>query len=56
MDQRDHNISMDDTKILEVELKWFERGVKVGHSIQPSHNKDGGTWLADHHNLPIQCY
>ncbi len=46
----DHSISMDDTKHLEVELKWFERGVKEAMHIrvtQPSLNKEGGRY-----NLP----
>ena len=50
LDHPDHSISMDDTKILEVEPKWFERGVKEAIHIRvthPSLNKDGGRY-----NLP----
>ncbi len=41
---------MDDTKMLEVESKWFERGVKEAIHIRVTHshlNKDGGRY-----NLP----
>jgi hypothetical protein len=40
-----HRIDMDKTKILTVEPRWFERGVKEAIYIrakQPSLNKDGG--------------
>ncbi len=50
LDHPDHSISMDDTKCLEVESKWFEHGVKEAIQIRvahPSQNKDGGRY-----NLP----
>ncbi len=45
LDHPEHNISMDDPKILEVEPKWSERGAKKAThiwTIQPSLNKDRG--------------
>ncbi len=47
MDQPDHNISMDVTKILEVESKWFERGVKD----QPSHGSEQGTCFTNNWSI-----
>ncbi len=50
LDHPDHSIFIDDTNILEVESKWFERGVKEAIHISvthPSLNKDGGRY-----NLP----
>ncbi len=44
-DHPDQSISMNDTKIVEVEPKWFKRGVKEAIHIRvthPSLNKDGG--------------
>ena len=41
---------MENTKILEVEHKWFERGVKEAihiRALKPSLNRDGGRY-----NLP----
>ena len=49
-DNPDHNITLENTKILSVENKWFERGVKEAIHIQalnPSLNRDGGRY-----NLP----
>ena len=51
-DQPDHSIhvSMDNVKILEVEPKWSERGVREAIQIQinnPTLNKEGGRY-----NLP----
>ena len=49
-DQPNHNIKLDNTKILSVESKWFDRGVKETIYIRarnPSLNKDGGRY-----NLP----
>ena len=50
IDSTDHSVSLDNTKILAVEPKWFERGVKEAIYIRahgPSLNKDGGRY-----NLP----
>ena len=44
-DHPQHNIHMETAKILEVEPKWFERGVKEAIHIQtskPSLNRHGG--------------
>ena len=49
-DSPNHTISLDNTKILSVESKWFERGVKEAiyiRALKPSLNKDGGRY-----NLP----
>ena len=49
-DSPDHTITLEDTKILTVEHKWFERGVmEVIHirALKPSLNRDGGRY-----NLP----
>ena len=46
-----HNIMMENTKILSVEHKWCERGLKEAIHIQalnPSMNRDGG-----HYNFPL---
>ena len=45
-----HSIMLDNTKILAVESKWFERGVKESiyiRALKPSLNRDGGRY-----NLP----
>ena len=50
-DNPNHNIKWENTKILSVEHKWFERGVKEAIHIQalnPSLNKDSGRY-----NLPL---
>ena len=49
-DNPSHNIILENTKILSVEHKWFERGVKEAiriRALNPSLNRDGG-----HYNLP----
>ena len=49
-DNLNHNITLANTKILSVEHKWFERGVKEAIHIQalnPSLNRDG-----ERYNLP----
>ena len=49
-DSLDHTIMVENMKILDVEHKWFERGVKEAIHIQalkPSLNRDGGRY-----NLP----
>ena len=49
-DKPNHKISLDNTRILSVESKWFDRGVKEAIYIRarrPSLNKDGGRY-----NLP----
>ena len=49
-DSPDHTIMLENTKILEVEHKWFERGVKEAihiRALKPSLNRDGGRY-----NLP----
>ena len=49
-DHPEHSVDMTSAKILEVEPKWFERGVKEAIHIrtsQPSLNRDGGRY-----NLP----
>ena len=46
----DHTITLENTKILAVEHKWFERGVKEAihiRALKPSLNRDGGRY-----NLP----
>ena len=46
-DQPGHNIDLKQTKVLAVEPKWFERGVKEAIHIrieEPSLNKDGGRY------------
>ena len=46
----DHSISLDNVRILEVEPKWFERGVRESIQIRinsPTLNKDVGRY-----NLP----
>ena len=43
--QPDHTITLENTKIREVEHKWFERGVKEAihiRALKPSLNRDGG--------------
>ena len=50
-DSPDHTITLENTKILEVEHKWFERGVKEAihiRALKPSLNRDGGRY-----NLPL---
>ena len=50
-DSPDHTITLDNTKILAVEHKWFERGVKEAihiRALKPSLNRDGGRY-----NLPL---
>ena len=40
-----HSITLDNTKILSVEPKWFERGVKEAihiRALKPTLNRDGG--------------
>ncbi len=37
LDHPDHSISMDDTNIVKVEPKWFERGVKEDIHIRFTH-------------------
>ena len=49
-DQPDHSISLDNVRILEVEPKWFERGVREAIQMwinNPMLNKDAGRY-----NLP----
>ena len=49
-DSPDHTITLENTKILEVEHKWFERGVKEAihiRALKSSLNRDGGRY-----NLP----
>ena len=49
-DSPDHTIMLENTKILAVEHKWFERGVKEAihiRALKPSLNRDGGQY-----NLP----
>ena len=49
-DNPNHNIMLENTKILSVEHKWFERGVKEAiyiRAMNPSLNRDGGRY-----NLP----
>ena len=49
-DNPNHNITLENTKILSVEHKWFERGVKEAiyiTAMNPSLNRDGGRY-----NLP----
>ena len=49
-DNSNHNITLEKTKILLVEHKWFERGVKEAihiRALNPSLNRDGGCY-----NLP----
>ena len=49
-DHPNHNIQLENTKILTVEPKWFERGVKESiyiRALKPSLNRDGGRY-----NLP----
>ena len=44
-DNPDHAITLENTKILAVEHKWFERGVKEAihiRALKPSLNRDGG--------------
>ena len=44
-DQPGHSISIEDTKVLTVEPRWHERGIKEAINIrihQPSLNRDGG--------------
>ena len=50
LDEPDHNINLDNARILEVESRWYERGVKEAIHIRvakPSLNRDGGRF-----NLP----
>ena len=50
MDDPNHNITLENTKILSFEHKWFERGVKEAiyiRAMNPSLNRDGGRY-----NLP----
>ena len=50
-DNPNHNITLENTKILSVEHKWFERGVKEAiyiRAMNPSLNRDGGRY-----NLPL---
>ena len=50
VDSTDHAVTLDKTKVLAVEPKWFERGVKEAiyiRAYEPSLNKDGGRY-----NLP----
>ena len=50
VDQPEHSVDMDKTRILAVEPRWFERGVKEAIYIRlnnPTLNKDGGRY-----NLP----
>ena len=49
-DNPNHSITLDNTKILTVEPKWFDRGVKESiyiRALSPSLNRDGGRY-----NLP----
>ena len=49
-DNPNHSIKLDNTKILAVESKWFERGVKESiyiRALKPSLIRDGGRY-----NLP----
>ena len=49
-DSPNHTITLENTKILSVEHKWFERGVKEAihiRALKPSLNRDGGQY-----NLP----
>ena len=49
-DNPDHTITLENTEILAVEHKWFERGVKEAihiRALKPSLNRDGGRY-----NLP----
>ena len=46
-DHPDHSISLDKVKMLEVEPKWFERGVREVIQIRmknPTLNKDAGRY------------
>ena len=46
-----HSISLADTKVLNVDLRWYERGVKEAIHIKtgrPSLNKDGGRVTLNH--------
>ena len=46
-DNPNHNITLENTKILSVEHKWFERGVKEAiyiRAMNPSLNRDGGCY------------
>ena len=46
-DYPDHRIALDNVRILEVELKWFERGVRESIQIRinsPTLNKDMGRY------------
>ena len=51
MDNHNHNITLENTQILSVEHKWFERGVKEAihtRALNPSLNREGGRY-----NLPL---
>ena len=46
-DSSNHNIQLENTKILAVESNWFERGVKEAihiRALKPSLNRDGGRY------------
>ena len=46
-DHKDHTVTLDKTKILSVDHRWFERGVKEAIYIRtnkPSLNADGGRY------------
>ena len=45
VDHPDHSVSLDEAKILDVEPRWRERGIKEAiyiRKLQPSLNRDGG--------------
>ena len=51
MDNPNHKITLENTKIISVEHKWFERGVKEAiyiRALNPSLNKYGGCY-----NFPL---
>ena len=46
-EQPDHNVKMDNTRILTTKSRWFERGVKEAifiKAMNPSLNRDGGRY------------
>ena len=51
MDNHNHNITLENTQILSIEHKWFERGVKEAihtQALNPSLNREIGRY-----NLPL---
>ena len=45
VDRPEHGVSLDKVKILTVDNRKFERGVKEDSVMEPSLNKDGGRFL-----------